>query len=250
MFKRIASVVILLLLVVALWEGLRHSGLLDGSLLPSTSQIGSALRALLKTGRFWEDFGATLARSMSGLGIAIAIGVPLGLLIGSFRWLSIAGVPLVDFFRSIPVTTLYPVFVLCLGIGNISKVAMIFLGCVLVIILNSAAGFEQRSRIRHHVSRLYGLSSIQILARVSFFEALPSILTGLRVAVGLALIVCTLTEMFMGAATGMGQSLMEAYSVYNLPKMFGYIIVLGTTGYLLNTLLALAEARTNLWRAR
>lgn len=85
---------------------------------------------------------------------------------------------------------------------------------------------------------------------MNVFEALPNILTGLRVAVGLALIVATLTEMFMGAERGMGQTLMEAYSIYNLPVMYAYIVALGLVGFSLNRICVRFEERTGRWNTR
>ena len=241
---------LLLGLVAVLWEIVRYAGLFDPQLLPGSAAIADALLQQVPTRRFWADVSSTLYRALGGLTLAFVLGVPTGLLIGSTRLLRPLGLPLVDFLRSIPVTTLYPVFVLTLGIGDRGKIGMVFLGCVLIIVLHSAAGFERRSRVRYQVARLYGASRLQLLFRVSVFEALPSVLTGVRVAVGLALIISTLTEMFMGADRGMGQSLMEAYSVYNLPVMYAYIGALGIIGFVLNRVCASFETRANLWSIR
>lgn len=240
--------IVMVLMIAVLWELVRHIGLFERESVPGSITIFEAFVKQVQSHRFWEDLSATLYRSLGGLLIALLIGIPCGLFIGSNRFLKPTGMPLIDFLRSIPVTTLYPVVVLTLGIGDKAKIGMIFLGCVLIIMLQSAAGFEQRSRIRHQVSRLYGASPSYLLFRVSFFEALPSIMTGIRVAVGFAMIICTLTEMFMGANRGMGQSLMEAYSIYNLPVMYAYIGTLGLTGYIINRLCIFAETRVKLWR--
>lgn len=240
--------IFLILLIATIWEGVRFSGIFESELLPSSILVGTALLERIQHQRFWEDVCSTVYRAIGGLLIAILVGVPGGLIIGANRLIRPVGIPLVDFLRSIPVTTLYPVFVLTLGIGDKGKIGMVFLGCVLIMLLHSAAGFEQRSQIRHQVSRLYGASPFQLLFLVSLFEALPSILTGVRVAVGFALIISTLTEMFMGADRGMGQSLMEAYSVYNLPVMYAYIGCLGLGGFLLNRLCVIFEKRANQWR--
>lgn len=248
--KLILKPILLILVLIALWEIVRYSGFFEKDLLPTSYAIVQAFFERIGTGRFWQDIWSTLYRALSGLLIATVIGVPFGLIIGSNAMLKPIGLPLVDFLRSIPVTSLYPVFVLTLGIADAGKIGMVFLGSVLIILLHSATGFEQRSKIRHQVSRLYGASTLQLLFRVSLFEALPSILTGIRVAIGFALIISTLTEMFMGADRGMGQSLMEAYSVYNLPVMYAYIGSMGILGYLFNRICIFAEYKANLWKAR
>lgn len=236
--------------LVLAWEGLRHSAWFDPQFLPSATRIGEAFVEQLQRVRFWRDWIETMYRALAGLAAALLVGVAAGLIIGSGRWLRYAGVPLVDFLRSIPVTTLYPVFVLTLGIGNRGKIGMVFLGCVSVIALHTATGFDKRSRVRHAIARLYGASRIQLMLRVSIWEVVPSILTGLRIAVGLALIIATLTEMFMGASRGMGQTLMEWYSVYNLPAMYAYIAGLGITGFALNRACVALESRALKWTVR
>lgn len=237
-------------LLGVLWECLRQAGLFERELLPSSVQIARALLLLVEGQRFWIDLASTLYRAFGGLALSFLVGMPTGLLLASTGTMRFLGLPLVDFLRSIPVTTLYPVFVLTLGIGDRGKFGMIFLGCVVIIILHSAAGFEQRSRVRDQVARLYGASRLQLAFRVNLFEALPSVLTGLRVAVGLALIISTLTEMFMGATRGMGQTLMESYSIYNLPVMYAYIAALGLTGFLLNRVCIALEERSSKWSRR
>ncbi len=248
--KIIFQPIILILIIIALWEGIRVAGFFDSELVPSSKDIFLSFKNMITHIKFWEDLWATIYRSFTGLFIALIIGIPVGLLIGSNRFLKSTGLPLVDFLRSIPVTALYPVFVLTLGIGDRGKIGMIFLGCVLIILLHAASGFDQRSRIRHQVSKLYGASKSHLLFKVSFFEALPNIITGTRVAIGIALIISTLTEMFMGASNGIGQSLMEAYSIYNLSVMYAYITALGLVGYAINRIFAIIETNANQWRIK
>lgn len=155
----------MLSVLAILWEIVRYSGLFDRQLLPPALHVVRALVTKLTEEQFWTDVLQTLIRALGGLTLAFLIGAPLGLLFsatGVFRFL---GLTLVDFLRSIPVTTLYPVFVLTLGIGDRGKIGMIFLGCVTVVILHSAAGFERRSRVRYQVARL--LRSVTLGTSVS-----------------------------------------------------------------------------------
>lgn len=245
-----ASAVGIVVLVGGGWEVLRVCGIFDRALMPSAVDMLSAELRLIQTVHYWNALASTLYRALAGLLLAFVVGVPVGLILSSVPWLRPIGIPIVDFFRSIPVTSLYPVVVLTLGIDDRGKIGMIFFGCVLIIALHAAAGFERRSRVRYEVSRLYGASRLQLLYRVSLPEAVPGILTGLRVAAGLALIVGTLTEMFMGAEKGLGQSLMEAYSVYDLPSMFAYLGTLGLLGFAINRGVFSVELKTQPWQAR
>lgn len=240
----------LLIVLAIVWEAIRRLGSFDRRLLPSSWEIATAVVQELAGQRLWVDLGMTLFRALGGLVLAALVAIPSGLAVGSGRASRRIGLPLIDFLRSVPVTSLYPVFVLTLGIGDRGKIGMVFLSSALVIALAAASAFDRRSLVRHQVARLYGASRAQLLFHVSLFEALPSILTGLRIATGLAMIVSTLTEMFMGADRGMGQSLMEAYSIYNLPVMYAYILSLGTVGFGLNRLCAAAEDQTHRWGVR
>ncbi|MFN0140665.1 MAG: ABC transporter permease [Pyrinomonadaceae bacterium] len=248
--RLILQLIGLIIFIVLVWEILRNIGLLRNDLIPSVASITQSLIGLLFTEKFWADIAYTLFRAFVGLILACFLGIPIGFLIGSNKFLSSLGTPIVDFFRSIPVTSLYPVFVLLLGIGNEGKIGMIFVGCVLVILLHSITAFESRSLLRHHISRLYGASQSFILFRIISFEVLPNIITGIRVAIGFALIIAILTEMFMGANRGMGQSIMEAYSIYNMSTMFAYIFVLGLIGFFFNRIFARLESAMGGWRKR
>jgi NitT/TauT family transport system permease protein len=152
-----------------------------------------------------------------------------------------------DFFRSTPVTTLYPVFVLIFGIKHLSKVAMVAWGCFFVIALNAAYGAMQAGTIRSQMARLYGASSFQIFRWITLFGALPQIIIGLRVALSYALIIEVLCEMFMGSQYGLGQRVTEAYTTYAIERLYAIILLVGTIGYALNRLFVFFEKRLASW---
>lgn len=241
---------LLSLLLILLWESLRNFGVFEKDLLPSSREILLSLFKILETNKFWIDFISSIERVVIGLILACIVGIPLGILVSSSKHVKVIIEPTIDFLRSIPITSLYPVFVLTLGINNQGKIGMIFLGCVLIIILHTISGFENKSKQRHLISKLYGASNSYIFLKIIIPEALPNISTGVRVSIGYALIISTLTEMFMGATNGIGQSLMESYSIYNLSNMYGYIVILGCIGYLLNSIVSKFEIRISEWKQR
>ncbi len=250
LLKQLFIFFLLSLLLIALWEGIRNFGIIKQELLPSSKEIIIALVKILGTNKFWIDLLNSLERVFIGLTLSCIVGIPLGFLISSNKYLKLIIEPAIDFLRSIPITSLYPVFVLTLGINNQGKIGMIFLGCVLIIMLHTIIGFENKSKQRHLISKLYGASAYFIFFRIIIPEALPNIATGLRVSIGYALIISTLTEMFMGATNGIGQSLMESYSIYNLSNMYSYIVILGCLGYILNNLVSKFENRISEWKQR
>lgn len=250
LFKSIIIFFFLSILLILLWETIRNFGTFKKDLLPSSKEILFSLFKIIQTNKFWIDLLSSLERVSIGLILACILGIPLGIFISSSKYVKLVVEPTIDFLRSIPITSLYPVFVLTLGINNQGKIGMIFLGCVLIIILNTIIGFENKSKQRHLISKLYGASKSYIFFKIIIPEALPNIATGIRVSIGYALIISTLTEMFMGAKNGIGQSLMESYSIYNLSNMYGYIIILGCIGYLLNILVSNFENKISEWKQR
>ena len=248
--KSILIFFLLSLLLIVIWEAIRYFGDFKRELLPSSKDIVFSLFKIFETKKFWIDLLSSLERVFVGLVLSCIVGIPLGFFISSNKYVKIVVEPTIDFLRSIPITSLYPVFVLTLGINNQGKIGMIFLGCVLIIMLHTIIGFENKNKQRHLIGKLYGASSSFIFFKIIIPEALPNIATGMRVAIGYALIISTLTEMFMGAANGIGQSLMESYSIYNLSNMYAYIVILGCLGYLLNRIVFKFENRISEWKQR
>ena len=196
------------------------------------------------------DLGATLIRMFAGYAMAAVVGVTAGLLMGASLRIYDASVTVVDFFRSIPVTSLYPVFVLILGVADASKVGMVFFSSAFIVALQSAYGVSRANRVRREMARLYGASRTQRFRWVIAPEALPQIMIGLRVALSYALIVEIVCEMFMGSKTGLGQRLTDAFTIYAIPEMYALILVCGLMGFILNRLFGLVEGRVVPWAAR
>jgi NitT/TauT family transport system permease protein len=225
-------------MTVALWIGVYQAGWLNKTLLPGFFETITHLWKLVSTGDIWPDFKETLGRMFIGYGLAAIVGIASGLLLGySARLYTAFEVPL-DFFRSLPVTTLYPLFVLLFGIGSKSKIAMVAVACVFVVTLNTAYGVLHRKPLRAQVAELYGATPWQLFREVIFWEALPQILIGLRVALSYALIVAIVCEMFMGTQRGLGQRVFEAYNTYAIVELYAIILLVGLTGYGLNKLFA------------
>lgn len=230
-----------------IWEVAHRTGLFEPTLLPSIRVVSTSFIKLIFTGHVLTDIGMTLFRAFSGFGLAILIGVPLGICMGVFRPLYLCTLPLVDFFRSIPVTTLYPVFVLLLGVRDKSKIGMIFTGCVFVVMLNSAYGVLQARQTRRQMAHLYGCSGFKLLRWITFYEALPQTLIGLRIAISLSLIVAVLGEMFMGCERGLGQRLTDAYTTFAIDRMYALVVLTGILGLVLNRLFVRMEKSLVPW---
>jgi NitT/TauT family transport system permease protein len=174
----------------------------------------------------------------------------LGLLLGATQLGYDLSSGMLDFCRSIPVTAMYPVFVLLFGIGHISKAAMVCAACLWVVTLNTAYGAIQANPTRRKMAALCGATPSQVFRLIVFYEALPQTLIGLRVALSYALIVEILAEMFMGSETGLGQRIVEAYTTYSMPQLWALIAVTGGVGLLLNRAFIWCERQLAPWVGR
>ncbi len=235
-------------LAILLAWGIAHwLELFSPTLLPGLFDTLKHFAWMIYTGNILGDFAESMVRMAIGYSLAVLAGVPAGILIGYFSSLYKAFEIPLDFFRSLPVTTLYPLFVLIFGIGHNSKIAMVVAACVFVIILNTAYGVMQRKQVRSQVALLFGANKFQLFREVLFWEALPQILIGMRIAISYALIVEIVCEMFMGTQKGLGQRVFEAYNTYFIVELYAIVLLVGLTGYLINKLFVFGESRTVHW---
>jgi NitT/TauT family transport system permease protein len=216
-------------------------------LLPTPQSAFSRLYEILENGSFLPDIWSTGYRWLGGYASACALGIPMGLLIGSSRSVYLATGFLIDFLRSLPVTALFPLFLLVFGIGDGSKLAMVFTATVFIIILNSAYGVSHATETRAKMARAFGANPLQVFWHIRLFEAMPQIVVGMRTGLSLSLIVVIVSEMFIGAQHGIGQRIFDAYSRNAVPELYGVIVFLGVLGFLSNAMFVLVERKIVYW---
>ncbi len=235
--------------VLILWQAAHSLQAVDPSLLPSPRGTLKAFVWQFSTGAVLPDLVATVLRMGIGYLLASVVGISLGLLMGSSRAVYESTVTITDFFRSIPVTSLYPVFVLTLGVSDVSKTGMVFFASVLVVALHSAYGVHRANRTRRQMAQLYGATRWQVFRLVVFPETLPQTMIGLRIGLSYALIVAVVCEMFMGSERGLGQRIIETYTTYAIPDMYAMILITGVLGYCLNRGFVRLERKVVGWAA-
>ena len=199
----------------------------------------------------WRGIGTDLAYSCGRLGLGFAIGSFVGLSIGVamgrskkiYQMLEF----LVDFFRSIPVAALFPLFIVLLGIGELSKVSIIAWSSSLIVLINTMYGVHSCSRIRQRFAQTLRATRFQLLRTIIIPESMPSIFAGFRTGISIALIVVILTEMFFGASSGLGYRIFSASLLYNTEEMYFCIVLTGLLGYVLNQGLVRIERYALRW---
>ncbi len=235
--------------VVFIWQVVHSLAVFDPSLLPAPWTTLAAFVDQFSSGAIFPHLFSTILRTAAGYALASVVGIAAGLLMGASRPVYESTVTVVDFFRSIPVTSLYPVFVLTLGVSHISKIGMVFFASLFIVALQSAYGVHLANQTRRKMAQLYGASRWQVFRLVVFPEALPQTMIGLRIALSYSLIVAVVCEMFMGSETGLGQRIIETYTTYAIPDMYAIILITGILGFGLNRAFEAIEERVIGWAA-
>ncbi|WP_433831622.1 ABC transporter permease [Actinoplanes sp. CA-015351] len=188
----------------------------------------------------------SLLRLFAGYLLASIAGVALGLAIGLNRRLRATLEPVLEFFRAIPPPVLVPVIMLFAGIGDGMKVIVIVFGCVWPILLNTVEGVRAVDSVVLETARSYRVTGMARLTKVILPSAGPQIVTGLRQALSIAIILMVISEMF-AASNGLGFTIVQFQRSFAIPEMWSGIILLGLLGFALSLLFRLAEKRVLRW---
>ncbi|MCT9931294.1 ABC transporter permease [Planotetraspora sp. A-T 1434] len=234
-------------LLLALWEVLPRTGVVDRVFLPPVSEDLVAWYGLLRSGELLDHTQASLVRSLAGFGLAIVAAIPLGLLIGWYKPVAEFVSPVLELFRNTSPVALLPVFTLILGIGETSKVAFVFYACSWPILLNTISGVKTVDPLLIKSARSMGLSSIRLFQKVLLPAAVPTIFTGIRLAGAYSILVLLFAEM-VGAKAGLGYLINAAQSSFRIYDMYAGIITISVIGLLFNQLLVHLERRFSTWR--
>lgn len=218
---RIAIVVV----VLGCWQALSMSGLLFRDVVPSLVAIGRALTALLTSADFYANVGVTLYE----IGVALVIGGTAGLLVGvalgANRFLSHAYEAIVYYLGPTPKIIFFPVMIMWFGVGSGSKIAMGVLSCFFPIVISTAAGMREVDAVLIRVGRSFRLTAWQMAAKIYLPALRQPIVNGVRLGLGVAIIGTLLAETKL-SNKGMGYLIIQAYSTFDMPKMYALLIVL------------------------
>jgi NitT/TauT family transport system permease protein len=237
-----------IVLLAVIWEVAPRAGLVDPFFVSPLSDVVRAWWDLLVSGQLWTHLSASLLRSAGGFALAVVTAIPLGAAIAWYRPVRELVSPVLELFRNTAALALLPVFVLILGIGEISKVAIVLYACFFPILLNTISGVASVDQQLLRSARVLGLSPVTTFRKVVFPAALPTIFTGIRIAGAAAVLVLIAAEM-IGATAGLGYLI--NYSQYNflIPQMYAAILTTTALGLAINYSLVSIERRLSSWRA-
>ncbi|MGH2970266.1 MAG: ABC transporter permease, partial [Solirubrobacteraceae bacterium] len=232
--------------VLALWELLVRAGLLSETSFPPMTETIATLAEQLGTGDFWEAVVNTLQGWALGLGIAVVLAVPAGILVGSSRLLYRALRVPVEFLRPIPSVALIPLAVLVYGTGLESKVFLAAFASFWPLFIQTLYGVQDVDPVVTDTARSFGLGRFERVWRIRLPGAVPYIATGVRISSAVALILAVTAELVIGSA-GLGRSISVAQSGGAVDLMYALIIATGMLGWGLNIIATRGERRVLHW---
>lgn len=241
--RRISSLLpglVFIVLVLAGLEFLVREGFINRALFPPPSVIATTLWNLITDGVVLRPLGETMVLFTAGYVLAVVSGIVLGLLMGTSQTITHLLDPLIESIRPMPKAALVPVLMLFLGFGATMKITAVVLASFFPILINTIQGVRGTDSVLIATGRTFGLGRIAITCKIILPAAMPYIFAGMRVAVGLALLMTILTEMLAGTS-GLGYLVLENQRSFRIRDMYGWLVILAAVGLLINLAMARAE---------
>ncbi|MGY1495387.1 ABC transporter permease [Streptomyces sp. QTS52] len=232
--------------LVVVLEVLPHTGLVSADYLPPASETVRALWHLLAEQTFWTALGDTLTGWGLGLAISVVAGVAAGLVIGSVPVLRAVTASTIEFLRPIPSVALIPIAVLLYGADLRSKLLLVVYASFWQVLVQVLAGIQDVDPVADDTARSYQLGTWGRLRHVMWPTALPYVMTGIRLAATVALILAVTAELVIGAP-GLGQEIAVAQTSGAVPQVYALVLVTGLLGVAVNLVARAVERRALHW---
>lgn len=232
--KRFKGALIPLLLLI-IWWVVTKLNLVNAYLLPSPERIWNTFLSLLANGTLIKHISASLIRIISGFIITIIGAIPLAVIVALNRNIYDYLEPILEFIRHIPPISLIPLLILWLGIGEASKLTIIVLATFFPVFLNTINGIANSDKKLEEVGIMFGFSRKDILTKIIFPQALPSILVGLQLGLGYSWRALIGAEL-VAASTGIGYMIIEAEQLSRPDIIIVGILAIGVLGYIIDSI--------------
>jgi NitT/TauT family transport system permease protein len=235
--------------LLVIWEIATRTGVLDARFFPAPSQIFDTLAELIRNGTLWRNTWASLQRLFWG---ALLGGIPallLGIAMGLYRPLRAIVDPLVSATYPVPKSAIMPLILLIFGLGEASKIVMVAIGVFYPVLINSVAGVREINKVYLDVGHNFGAGRWQVFKTIALPGALPLIMSGVKLGVGMGLILIAIAEM-IGAKSGLGYMIWNAWEVLSVETMYVGLLTIALLGFLFTLLLNEVESILIPWRAQ
>ncbi len=235
------------LALLALWEITAQVGLLDTRFFPPPTRIASQFVELVQSGELLVNTWVSLQRLFFGFLLGGIPALILGLIMGLYRPIRAAIDPLIAATYPIPKSAVLPLILLIFGLGEMSKIVMVAIGVFFPVVINTIAGVLEIDKIYHDVSKNFGASRWQVFRTVALPGAMPLIMTGVKLGIGLGLILIAVAEM-VGAKSGIGYMIWNAWQIFSVETMYVGILVISVLGVLFTVVMNELEQVIIPWR--
>lgn len=240
------SVLAIFCLLLA-WEGICRAGLVSSLFLPAPTQIVASLFVMIGEGEIGVSLAASMYRILAGFAIGSLIGLAVGLVTGTSALADKVANPVVNALYPIPKIALLPLFILWLGIGELSKVTIIAMGVFFPVAMNTYSGVKNVDPLLIKVAASFGAGWGKTMRSVVLPNALPMIFAGLRLAAGTSLLLLVAAEM-IAAQVGIGALILHYGDLMITDRLMAGVIVLSLLGLVFNLLLQWLERRAVPWK--
>ncbi|WP_220095354.1 ABC transporter permease [Maridesulfovibrio hydrothermalis] len=232
--------------VLLIWELVARLGWVQSWFLPAPTKVLETLWEITQSGVLLGHACSSMKRAVVGYSLAAVVGVSLGLLIAWSQLLEDIFDPLIELLRPLSTFALIPIFFLWFGIGETSKIMIIFKSCFFPIALNTIAGIKGVDSKLINAARSLGANKIQLWIHVLIPAALPTIMTGLRISTALSMMSLVGVEM-LSSDSGLGFMVIDAQRTFDTELVFAGIMVLSIIGFSLDRIARLVERKMLGW---
>lgn len=236
------------MIFILAWQILPTLGLVNPIFIPTPTTIVSEMATLASDGTLQYNTLVSLWRVFAGFGIAMAVALPLGFLLGGFfKNFEKAVNPLLQLLSQANPFTLFPIFIVFLGIGELSKISIIYWVAQWPILMNTITGISNVDPVLVKMARSAGLGKIAIFTKVLIPASLPTVFAGIRMGAVFAFFMLIGAEI-LGSTAGLGHMIMQAQMVMQIPKMWAGIVTVALLGFIVNYFLLYLEKRVSTWK--
>ncbi|MBS5982423.1 MAG: ABC transporter permease subunit [Clostridium butyricum] len=242
-----------IILILLVWFVVTNFGIANSKMVPTPQAVWNAFIDIIQNGyknySLLQHLGASMERLFISFFFAALIAVPFGLASGYNSKIRAIFEPIIEFYRPLPPLAYYTLLVLWLGIGNESKITLLFLACFAPIYISCVSAVLKIKEDYINSAYTVGASKYQIFIHVILLSCLPDIFVGIRTAVGVAYTTLVAAEM-VAAKSGLGWMVLDASNYLRSDIIFVGIIIMGITGILLDQFLRILEKKIVPWKGK
>jgi NitT/TauT family transport system permease protein len=233
-------------ILLTAWEAASRTGAVSAVFFPPPSRVAGSLVSMAADGRLWPHVGMTVRRVLEGFAIGGAAGLAAGIAMGRSRRLRVIIEPLVALLHAVPKIALLPLAMLLLGLGEASKVALVAVAVFFPMAINTEAGIRLLNPVHLEVARNYGASGIRLYRRVIIPGSLPMILTGVRLALNIGLLIVVAIELVAGQV-GLGRLIWFSWQTLRTEELYAALVVTALLGASIHHVVRWLEHRFLPW---